>query len=400
MSPPVSLYNFYVTGASGFLGGQLVKDAHESHPDAKIYIPLRDKKGESAASRFKGLYIGYGDSVVLCDPKDPIPGDTTHIILNAYSISFKGDIAKVLRDNVEPMLGLLDQCSQLAGLRSVTVVSTAFVQPPLPYKICKAPIPFCGSDDPGKLYKQLLADQISWQDLKDDQRNDPHTTTNAYICSKTVMEHLVLQRYGDSLEERSVALIIARPSIISSSEDGHGSAGTPPCVMTKVVDSIACRTVPGKGRMDFVHVDHVSQLLIKWATDSEPAPTLAVQQQQQQQQLKCNGVVAKVVFLTSGSKDLSPKAFGDGMSRGSKWVWFYHMRFWWLAAMVRAMELFVIRFTKGKRAAQLLRGVYSETEASYSSQLNRHFKACTTDIYIHNECAHAVVLNLGASVVQ
>ena len=70
---------------------------------------------------------------------------------------------------------------------------------------------------------------------------------NAYICSKTLMEHLVVERYAAELKRRepSAVLTLVRPSIISTSVDGGGSPGTPPCVMARVVDSAVCRATPG-----------------------------------------------------------------------------------------------------------------------------------------------------------
>ena len=60
--------NVYLTGASGFFGGQLLRDMCGS-PErfGKIYLPVRSKKGVSGEKRFAGLFGGYGAGCTHCD---------------------------------------------------------------------------------------------------------------------------------------------------------------------------------------------------------------------------------------------------------------------------------------------------------------------------------------------
>jgi len=332
----------YLTGASGFLGGQILKDITAApHRFSKVYLPVRTKKGMSGQERFDSLFGSYkSESLVYCDAAAPIPSDTTTVILNAYSISFNNDVSDTLRDNVAPMLHLLEQCTKLPHIEHVVAVSTAYVQPYLPYKKCKAPIPCHASDDPETAYQKVLQGDITWEDLKKDERNHPHTTQNAYVYSKTLMEHLVTHRYKDKLP-----LSIFRPSIISCSSDGtYGSRFTPPCAMGMLAQSKLGRVFPRTANADHVHCDHVSRMLLDTAT----AP-------------HSRGAVP-VVFGTGNCAIKVPEFKYRLMGDTGCTTVFFDLRVWWQAWIVfflRAIELMTIRLFVGAKISKLIGTVYS-----------------------------------------
>jgi len=250
----------YLTGASGYFGGQLLRDIKAAGIECfdKVYLPVRSKKGQSGQDRFDELFGSCGEACQYVEPGAPIPEDTNVVILNAYSISFQNDVVNTLEENVLPILSLMDQCTKLKQLTSVLIVSTAYVQPPLPFKLCKAPIPCHASEDPEATFQAVLDGSISWEHIKADPRNNPHSSVNAYVYSKTLLEHVVNQRYKHTLP-----ITIFRPSMISVSSCGtHGSCFTPPCATGMLAQAKVGRVFPGMANADHVYVDQVSGLLL------------------------------------------------------------------------------------------------------------------------------------------
>ena len=242
----------YLTGGSGYLGGEIVRALalNESTAHAEVLVPVRDKGGKTGQERFDALFTGGRnphEHTRWVAPEEPIPDDAEVVILNAFDVAFHKDIARVLRESVAPTLALLEECSRQSlkngKLRKVIIVSTAYVQPPLPFKRCDGPItPFHGAADPWALYNKLLKGEIGWQDLVDDKDNDSHFTTNAYIYAKTLLEHLVATFNG------LPCTYIVRPSIIGPSRCGtRGNAASPGCASAKLMDSPVGRFVPSTG---------------------------------------------------------------------------------------------------------------------------------------------------------
>ena len=190
--------------------------------------------------------------------------------MNAFDVAFHQDVQRVLRESVAPMLALAEECialkKKLGKLKRVVVVSTAFVQPPLPYKRCDGPIvPFGGAVDPWPLYYSLLKGEKTMEDLRKDPANNPHNCLNAYIYSKTLCEHL-LATYAD------LPIVIVRPSIIGPSSDGkRGSPRTPGCASIDIMLSPLGRFMPSTGIADNIFVDDVAKRVVDGVTmDLEP----------------------------------------------------------------------------------------------------------------------------------
>ena len=264
----------YLTGSSGYLGGEIVAALRDTAATAgmRIVAPIRNKRGATGPERFEQLFGGRENfhNTVWADPAAPLPDTTEVVIMNAFDVAFHQDVQRVLRESVAPMLRLADECvalkKRMGKLQRVVVVSTAFVQPPLPYKRCDGPIvPFGGAADPWPLYHSILKGEKTMDDLRKDPRTNPHTTLNAYIYSKTLCEHL-LATYVD------LPIVIVRPSIIGPSSDGkRGSPRTPGCASIDVMLSPLGRFMPSTGIVDNIFVDDVAKRVVDGVTmDLEP----------------------------------------------------------------------------------------------------------------------------------
>lgn len=241
----------YLTGGSGYLGGEIVRSLalDKLAEDKKVLVPVREKRGKSGQERFESIFRGGGNPhkhTQWIDPAAPIPDETEVVILNAFDVAFHTDIARVLRESVAPTLALLEQCSKLrakGNLRKVIVISTAYVQPPIPFRRCGGPItPFNGAADPWGTYNKLLNKELAWQDLVSHPENDPHSTTNAYIYAKTLMEHLIATFHD------LPRTYIIRPSVIGPSSCGErGNLASPGCASVRLMISPVGRFVPSSG---------------------------------------------------------------------------------------------------------------------------------------------------------
>ena len=260
-----------MTGSSGYLGGEVMKALRdtEATADMRVVVPIRNKGGETGPERFEQLFGGR-EGAVWADPAAALPETTEVVIMNAFDVAFHQDVQRVLRESVAPMLALAEECialkKKLGKLKRVVVVSTAFVQPPLPYKRCDGPIvPFGGAVDPWPLYYSLLKGEKTMEDLRKDPANNPHNCLNAYIYSKTLCEHL-LATYAD------LPIVIVRPSIIGPSSDGkRGSPRTPGCASIDIMLSPLGRFMPSTGIADNIFVDDVAKRVVDGVTmDLEP----------------------------------------------------------------------------------------------------------------------------------
>ena len=320
--------NFYITGSTGFLGGEILRQLRAVATVLKpvtVYVPIRDKRGQSGPERFEILkqkYLGTADSMFelrFCAPSAPVPSDAKYVILNAFSVSFTYDIRKAVLENVTPILDILDGLDTTR--QRVTFVSTAYVQPPLPYPSTAHPIPFDGINDPEAVYNAIVNGERSWADVCADPRNNPQTTLNAYIYAKTLTEHLLLRH-------RNVRIV--RPSIITASRDGlECSTTTPPylCMLGHTMGVF--RFTPGAGITNWVHVDDVAQQIVGVSqTDGK-------------------GVVMSTSCAYQGSAACQ-------IDRWLCWC----SEYTWIFRVLQQCELFVIYITSGSKARRIVSNTY------------------------------------------
>ena len=143
--------SIYITGATGFLGRELVK---QLAPVSQLALPIRGKDQHTPHQRYAELF-GHVPHTALAT--EMIPTDTEVVILNAYDVRFTGTLKSALQNSVDPMLRLLEQCQTLPRLRKVVIVSTAYVCPPSPGTYCEGLVTIDGVEDLSQLYVDALA---------------------------------------------------------------------------------------------------------------------------------------------------------------------------------------------------------------------------------------------------
>lgn len=250
----------FLTGSSGFLGGVLAKQLQSDTSVAKIYCPIWIKKGMLGADRLAQC-LGSCNKCIHLEMDDAIPSDTTHVILNAYSTRFDEELSVKLEGSVAPTLKLLEDCYRLKeSIQGITFVSTAYVQPPLPYRSDeKGRIPFLLESS----HSSMTAKQVYDVALRSDtaaiaellQDLDPYYRNNSYLFSKHLMEHLLTEQYHD------LPVCIVRPSLICPSLDLQDGWTTRSSVF--FLASIAPRYIfmspRCKGKVNLVLVEDVTK---------------------------------------------------------------------------------------------------------------------------------------------
>ncbi|HUB30381.1 MAG TPA: SDR family oxidoreductase [Terracidiphilus sp.] len=131
----------FVTGATGFLGAQLVRELLERYPEVRLALLIRDRNGESGQERahafvapaersrvqvFSGdvslpnCGLGAADYKRLC-------GEITHVIHSAATVRFDHSLDEARRTNVEGTRRILDFAGAARQLRGFAYVGTAYV---------------------------------------------------------------------------------------------------------------------------------------------------------------------------------------------------------------------------------------------------------------------------------
>jgi thioester reductase-like protein len=131
----------FVTGATGFLGVQLVRELLDRHPEATLALLIRDRTDQSGQQR-ADAFIPAADrsrvQVFSGDVAHPNCGlesgayerllaETTRVIHSAATVRFDHSLDEARRINVEGTRHILDFASAARGLRSFAYVGTAYV---------------------------------------------------------------------------------------------------------------------------------------------------------------------------------------------------------------------------------------------------------------------------------
>ena len=130
-----------VTGATGFLGVQLVRELLERQPTANLALLIRDRAGQSGQQRADSFIPAQDRSRVQVfsgDVSRPDCGldaaayrrlsdETTRVIHSAATVRFDHSLDEARRINVEGTRRILDFAGGARRLRSFAYVGTAYV---------------------------------------------------------------------------------------------------------------------------------------------------------------------------------------------------------------------------------------------------------------------------------
>jgi long-chain acyl-CoA synthetase len=237
-----------VTGATGFLGVQLVHELLDRKPYAKLALLIRDRPGQSGQQR-ADLFVPPAQrsrvQVYSGDVGQPncgldaaayqrLSAETTRVIHSAATVRFDHSIGEARRINVEGTRRVLDFAAGARQLRSLAYVGTAYV----------------AGERTDLVRESELAVGQSYR--------------NTYEQTKAEAEALVRSRLG------SLPGIILRPSIIvGDSRSGATSSFKMMYWPLKIYARRLWRTVPGfpDAVLDIVPVDYVATAVARLVFD-------------------------------------------------------------------------------------------------------------------------------------
>jgi len=237
-----------ITGATGFLGVQLVHKLLDCHPDATLALLIRDRADQSGQQRAdlivppaqrSRVRVYSGDvSLPNCglDAKsyESLSAETTRVIHSAATVRFDHSLDEARRINVEGTRRMLDLAAGARQLRSLAYVGTAYV----------------AGERTGIIRESELAVGQSYR--------------NTYEQTKAEAEALVRSRLS------SLPGVILRPSIIvGDSQTGVTSSFKMMYWPLKIYARRLWRTVPGfpDAVLDIVPVDFVAAAVAHLAFD-------------------------------------------------------------------------------------------------------------------------------------
>jgi fatty acyl-CoA reductase len=283
-----------LTGASGFLGKvileELVRRRAELHVD-RIVAVIRPKGKKSGAERFETDVVkapcfshfppGWQRIVTVLEGDLVTPGfgrddasqavlsKVTHIMHSAASVSFDLPVQQATLANITATLQLVELAKSIPSLERFTYVSTAYVTPnngnigPITEKLASLPMDASAlleriETDPDGVERTMLAAGYP----------------NTYTFTKSVCEHLLLERCG------TIPVSIVRPSIITAARQNpfpgwiDSTAGFGAFVA--LIGLGAMRVVEGdpNAQLDIVAVDDVAHRVVEESFAGSPHATI------------------------------------------------------------------------------------------------------------------------------
>ncbi|CAF4187362.1 unnamed protein product [Rotaria sordida] len=221
----------FITGATGFIGKQIIEKLLRSCPGIdNIYILIRSKRGAHVHERVQQLCsLALFDKVRLLTPNFkskiiPIIGDLTkanldltnedeqtliehcHIIINSgASIRFHEPLKQSIKANVYSVQNIINLCKKMKQLQSFVHISTAYIHC---YRTDMTEVIYPMNDNPNTLLESLeYFDDQMFNHLSERLAKQ---YPNNYAYTKSLAEYLLLKQ-GNSLP-----IAIVRPSIVGA----------------------------------------------------------------------------------------------------------------------------------------------------------------------------------------
>lgn len=282
---------FLLTGVTGFLGKVLLEELVRRKGDLgveRIGVVIRPKRGLRAEERF-GREVARSEcfsrlpahwtqmvtvlegnleqaGLGLAVDHSSLIGRVTHVVHAAASVKFDVPAELAARANVTTSVNLLELARTLPELQRFVYVSTAYVTPDpgdgSTIEEALAPLPVPAAE----LYEACARGTSSDAELL--QRSGH---PNTYTLSKSVAEHLLIERGGD------VPLTILRPSIMTASREHpfpgwiDSTSGLGAFVVLAGTGHLRALVCDPQAKLDLIPVDEVTSRIVSACThDTEP----------------------------------------------------------------------------------------------------------------------------------
>jgi thioester reductase-like protein len=238
---------FFVTGITGFIGGEVLVNLAGRREVERIYCLVRAGSHEAAMTRLRKVFLLHGDTFdegrivpVVGDltdgglaetlAHDPRLAGVTHVVHSAANTSFgRGHDDAVERVNIHGLRSILEWSAKLADLELFTYVGTATIR------------------GKGVTHRVIL----------EDESPDPHARHLVKYTSSKSDGELMLRQY---LPEHKV--LVVRPSIVMG--DSRNPVPRSNVILWALAAENLLRMGPvdGEARLDIVPVDYASRAIV------------------------------------------------------------------------------------------------------------------------------------------